>query len=38
VLVERPLHGTYREWLAGAGGRSAHLSPLRGFFAKLLRG
>ena len=32
------LEQTYREWLAGAGGGSAHLSPLRGRFAKVLRG
>ena len=32
------LERTYREWLAGAGGGSAHLSPLRGAFAKVLRG
>ena len=32
------LERTYREWLAGAGGGSAHLSPLRGVFAKVLRG
>ena len=32
------LERTYREWLAGAGGGSAHLSPLRGRFAKVLRG
>jgi nucleoside-diphosphate-sugar epimerase len=32
------LERTYREWLAGAGGGSAHLSPLRGAFARVLRG
>jgi len=32
------LERTYRDWLAGAGGGSAHLRPLRGVLAKVLRG